>query len=114
MKETGREDEKFQPEEFAALLERLEKMELQHRKKLEKWKTLEKIQEVKARLEQNKKMDKSQQCMAHLQRIVETGEATEDTYDKMCDIKNSTRERVQDFIERAPKYDGNPETMFEW
>ena len=87
-------------------------MELQHRKKLEKWKTLEKIQEVKARLEQNKKMDKSQQCMAHLQRIVETGEATEDTYDKMCDIKNSTRERVQDFIERAPKYVGNPETMF--
>jgi len=46
--------------------------------------------------------------------IVGSEEANEDTYDEMCDIENSTRERVQDFIERAPKYDGNPETMFEW
>ena len=30
------------------------------------------------------------------------------------DIESSTRERVHDFIERSPKYDGNPEKMFEW
>ena len=86
-------------------------MKLQHRKKIEEWKTLKKIQEVKTMLEQNKKMDKSQQRMEHLQWVVETGVATKDTYDKMCDIENSTRERVQGFIERAPKYDGSPEIM---
>ena len=43
--------------------------------------------------------------------VVETGVATEDTYDKMRDLENSTRERVQGFIERAPKYDGNPGIM---
>jgi len=32
----------------------------------------------------------------------------------MCGIADSTRERVQGFIERAPKYDGNPEILFEW
>ncbi len=64
-------------------------------------------------LEQNKKIDKSQQRMEHLQRVVETGEATEDTYDEMCDIENCTRERVQGFIERAPEYDRNQEIMFE-
>ena len=114
MKETGREDGKLQPEELAALLQRLEKLELQHRKDLEKWKILKKIQEVKAMLEQNKKRDESQQRGKHLQRLVETGKATKDTYDEMCDIENNTRERVLDSIERAPKYDGNPEIMFEW
>jgi len=45
---------------------------------------------------------------------VETGEATEDTYKGICDVENIIRERVQGFIERAPKYDGNPEIIFEW
>ena len=53
-------------------------------------------------LEQNKKMDESKQCMEDLQKIVETGQANEDTQEEMCNIKKSTRERVQDFIERAP------------
>ena len=52
--------------------------------------------------------------MQHLKRVVETGKATEDAYGQMCDVKNSARERVQNFIERAPKYDGNPQIMFEW
>ena len=34
----------------------------------------------------------------HLQRVVETGEATEYICDEMCDIGNSTREEVQDQI----------------
>ena len=34
----------------------------------------------------NKKMDESQQCMEHLQRVVETGEGTEDTYGTRCVI----------------------------
>ena len=37
------------------------------------------------------------------------GEATKDTFEEMCDIENSTRERVQGFMERAPKYDRHPE-----
>ena len=49
-------------------------------------------------LEQKKKMDKSRQHMEHLQRVVETGEATEYICDEMCDIRNSTREEVQDQI----------------
>ena len=64
-------------------------------------------------LEENKKMDESQQHMEYQQKLVETGEETKYAYDKICDIENSTRERVHGFIERAPKYDGNPETMFE-
>ena len=32
--------------------------------------------------------------MDRLQRVVETGEATEDTYDEMFNIKTSTRERA--------------------
>jgi len=56
-------------------------------------------------------MDKSQQHMEHLQVVVETVEATEDT----CETETIIiRERVQNFMERAPKYDGNPEIMFEW
>ena len=51
--------------------------------------------------------------MEHLQGVVETGEATEDTYTEMCDIENAIRERVRDYIEWAPKYDGNPEIMFD-
>ena len=50
----------------------------------------------------------------NIYRVVETGEATEDIYNEMCYIENSTREKVNGFIERAPKYDGNPEIMFEW
>ena len=61
MKETGREDGKLQHKELAVLLQRVEEMELQHRKKLEEWKTLKKME--KAMLEQNKKMDESQQRM---------------------------------------------------
>ena len=52
--------------------------------------------------------------MERLKRVVETGEATDDTFDKMCDIETSKRERAQIFIERAPKYKGNTEIMFEW
>ena len=56
-------------------------------------------------------MDKSQQHIEHLQGVVETVEATEDT----CETETIIiRERVQNFIERAPKYDGNSEIMFEW
>ena len=54
-------------------------------------------------------MDKSQQYMEHLQVVVETVEATEDTCETII-----IRERVQNFMERAPKYDGNPEIMLEW
>jgi len=47
-------------------LQRVEEMELKHRKKLEEWKTLKKIQEVKAMFDQNKKMDESHQGMENL------------------------------------------------
>ena len=38
-----REDGKLQREELEALLQRVEEMELQHRKKLEQWKTLKRF-----------------------------------------------------------------------
>ena len=44
MNETRREDGKLQCKEFKALLQRVEEMELQHRKKNVEWKTLKKIQ----------------------------------------------------------------------
>ena len=68
-RETGREDGKLQPEELAVLLQRLEKMELQHRKELEEWKTLKQIQETRTMLEQNKEMDKSQQHCWPLKKV---------------------------------------------
>ena len=40
-------------------------------------------------------MDKSEQHMEHIQRVVETGEATEDTYDEMCDIEKSTEKEYR-------------------
>ena len=51
-------------------MQKVEEMKLQCRKKIEEWKTLKKIQELKTMLEQNKKMDKSQQRMEHLQGVV--------------------------------------------
>ena len=64
-------------------------------------------------LEGNTKMDESQKYMEDLQKLVDTGEANEDTYEEIQDIENISSGR-QDFIVRASKYDGNPETMFEW
>ena len=52
--------------------------------------------------------------MEHLHVVVETGEATEDTYKGMCDVETIIRERVQGFIEKAHKYDENPEIIFDW
>ena len=97
-------EQELQYKEIEALLKRLEQ-ELNKEKKILKVRTI---------LEQKKKMDESQQRMAYLQRVLETGEATEDAYGLICDIENSARERIQNFIERAPKYDENPETLFEW
>ena len=33
--------------------------------------------------------------MEHIQRVVEPGEATEDTYDEMCDIEKSTEKEYR-------------------
>ena len=66
-KETRREDGKLHREEREALLQKVEELELQHRKKTLK----KKIQEVKVMLEQLT-MDESQQPMEHLQRVMET------------------------------------------
>ncbi len=101
MKESGKAGGNLLYKELEVMKQRLE----------QDLKTMVKIARVKGMLEQNKKMDKSEQCMEQPQRVVETEEAKEDTHNKMCDIVNSTRERVQGFIERALKYDGNPEIM---
>ena len=42
-----------------------------------------------------------------------TGKATVDRYDEICDVEAVIEERIQDFIESAPKYNGNSEIMFE-
>ena len=44
-------------------------------------------------LEQNKKMDESKQCMEDLQKIVETGQANEDTQEEMCNIKKKYKRK---------------------
>ena len=67
----------------ASLLQRVEEKELQHRNKIEECRTLKKIQKVITMLEQNMKMDKSQQNMENLQGVMETGERTKDTYVKI-------------------------------
>ena len=120
MKQTGKAGRHLQCKELEALRQRLEQ-ELQYKEMEALLKRLEqelnkkkKILKVRTILEQKKKMDESQQRMAYLQIVLETGEATEDAYGLMCDIENSARERIQNFIERAPKYDGNPKTLFKW
>ena len=67
MKETGREDWKLQCEELGDMLQKVEEIEFQHRKKNEEWKHLQKNSRSKTMLEQNKKMDKSQHRMEHLE-----------------------------------------------
>ena len=49
------------------MLQSVEEIELQHRKKNEEWKHLQKNSRSKTMLEQNKKMDKSQHRMEHLE-----------------------------------------------
>jgi len=80
MKETRKVVGKLQHKELEALKQRLEPMKLQGQEKdeeqeklLKELKTLKKIEGVKAMLEQNKKMDETQQCMEHLQGEEETG-----------------------------------------
>ena len=75
---------------------------------------MKKIQRVKAMSEQNKKMFEIQQHIKHLQGIVKTGKATKDMYDKMCDVESIIKERMQDFIKSAHKYNGDPEIVREW
>ena len=85
MKETRREDGNLQCKKLNALLKRVEKMELQGQKKDEELKTLKN--------NKNKKMDKSQQHMEYLHGLVGTGQATEDIYYEMCDVKFMIREK---------------------
>ena len=46
-------------------------------------------------LEGNTKMDESQKYMEDLQKLVDTGEANEDTYDEIWDIEDSAIKRRQ-------------------
>ena len=46
-----------------------------------------------------------------LQGIVKTGKATKDMYDKMSAVESIIKERMQDFIESAHKYNGDSARM---
>ena len=70
-------------------MKRVEKMELQGQKKDEELKTLKN--------NKNKKMDKSQQHMEYLHGLVGTGQATEDIYYEMCDVKFMIREKKRGY-----------------
>ena len=72
---------------------------------------MKKIQRVKAMSEQNKKMYEIQQHIKHLQGVVKTGKATKDMYDKMSAVESIIKERMQDFIESAHKYNGDSARM---
>ena len=56
-------------------------------------------------------MNELQQHMEHQRGVVETRKGTKDTYDKMCDVEAVNKERIQDFIKSAPKYNGDPEII---
>ena len=94
----------FQYKELEALKQRLE----------QDLKTMKKFAREKTMLEQNKKMDKSQQGMEHLQETLETGRATLSMHTERCKIFEIIEERINDFIESAPKYSGNLEKVFGW
>ena len=59
------------------------------------------------------KKDENLKTLEYLQGVVGTGKATVDRYDEICDVEAVIEERIQDFIESAPKYNGNSEIMFE-
>ena len=65
-------------------------------------------------LEQNKKMDETQQRMKTLQGVEETGRSTNSMNEEMCEIEVVIEESIQDFIQSASKYYGNPEIVLEW
>ena len=56
-------------------------------------------------LKQNKKMDKSQQCIEHLQEAVETGRETFSMHAEMCELFKMVEWR---------KYFENLEKVFKW
>ena len=88
MKETVREGGNLHHKEFEALMQRVEQMELKGQKK--RWK----FENIGASTGDSG-----------------TGKATKDTYDKICDVEAVTEEKMQDFIESVPKYNGR--IMFE-
>ena len=51
-------------------------------------------------------MDETQQRIEYLQRVEETGRTTMSIYNQMSEIKVVIKEELQDFIESAPKYNG--------
>ena len=52
-----------------------------------------------------------QQHIKHLQGVVKTGKATKDMYDKMSAVESIIKEKMQDFIESAHKYNGDSARM---
>jgi len=53
---------------------------------------------------QDKKIDEKQQHMEHLLGVVEIGKSTWNMYEDMSEIEVIIEERIQDFMESAPKY----------
>ena len=114
--------------------------------KLRRGQELLKIEEtvrVKTMLEQNLKMDETQECMDHLKEMIEAGRTNlnkfafkelskyeadpvkarkvdlnkvfqEELQNDLSKFEDKIKERIQSFFNNAPKYDGNMEKMFKW
>ena len=114
--------------------------------KLRRGQELLKIEEtvrVKTMLEQNLKMDETQECMDHLKEMIEAGRTNlnkfafkelskyeadpvkarkvdlnkvfqEELQNDLSKFEDKIKERMQSFVNNAPKYDGNMEKMFKW
>ena len=59
-------------------------------------------------------MVETQQRMETLQGVEETGRSTDSMNEEMCEIEVVIEESIQDFIQSASKYYGNPEIVLEW
>ena len=94
-------------------------------------------------LEQNLKMDETQERMDHLKEMIEAGRTNlnkfafkelskyeadpdkarkvdlnkvfqEELQNDLSKFQDKIKERIQSFVNNAPKYDGNMEKMFKW
>ena len=72
------------------------------------------IARVTAMLEQGKQTDGTHGYMDMLHGEITAGRANLNTYAKLNKAKGGYKKRMLEFVKTAPKYDGNPEKVFEW
>ena len=72
------------------------------------------IARVTAILEKPKITDENQKVKDFLDAKVISGDANEDTYEKLAKHETNLKKKILAFIEKPPKYAGNPKEVFSW